>query len=84
MYHCCFHAASVSRVQHARKWTGRPKAPHFVAAVGGTLRLSAFLPATGTFFVTVSEPLEKTGRFGGAYAVSLESTLNAWATFVAK
>ncbi|MFH0728213.1 MAG: HYR domain-containing protein [Pseudomonadota bacterium] len=42
------------------------------------------LPRTGTYYVTVSEVLKRTGRFSGAYAVSLESTLAAWSTFVPK
>jgi hypothetical protein len=42
------------------------------------------LPRTGTYYVTVSEVLKRKGRFGGAYTVSLESTLAAWSTFVPK
>jgi hypothetical protein len=44
----------------------------------------ASLPATGRYFVTVSQPLRTSGRFSGAYTVSLESTLGAFATFVAR
>jgi len=42
------------------------------------------LPKTGTYYVTVSETLKSSGRFKGAYGVSLESTLNAYSTFVQK
>jgi len=42
--------------------------------------VSATLPTTGTYYVTVSE-LPVSGRFKGAYTVSLESTGNAWSTF---
>lgn len=42
------------------------------------------LPKTGTYYVTVSETLRSSGRFKGAYGVSLESTLNAYSTFVQK
>ena len=42
--------------------------------------VSATLPSTGTYYVTVSE-LPVSGRFKGAYTVSLESTGNAWSTF---
>ena len=43
--------------------------------------ITATLPRTGTFYVTVSEPLLGTGKFSGAYCVSLESSGNAWQTF---
>jgi sugar lactone lactonase YvrE len=43
--------------------------------------ITATLPRTGTFYVTVSEPLLGTGKFSGAYCASLESSGNAWQTF---
>jgi hypothetical protein len=43
--------------------------------------ITATLPRTGTFYVTVSEPLRGTGKFSGAYCASLESSGNAWQTF---
>ena len=42
---------------------------------------TATLPRTGTFYVTASEVLLGTGKFSGAYCVSLESSGNAWQTF---
>ncbi len=43
--------------------------------------ITATLPRTGTFYVTVSELLLGTGKFSGDYCVSLESSGNAWQTF---
>lgn len=43
--------------------------------------ITATLPRTGKYFVTVSELLLKTGKFKGDYCVSVESTQNAWQTF---
>jgi hypothetical protein len=43
--------------------------------------ITATLPRTGTFYVTVSEPLLGEGKFSGAYCASLESSGNAWQTF---
>jgi len=46
--------------------------------------LSATLSASGTYGVTVSEAILKTGKFSGAYCVTLESSGAAWSTFVRK
>ncbi len=43
--------------------------------------ITATLPRTGTFYVTVSEPLLGTGKFSGAYCAGLESSGSAWQTF---
>jgi hypothetical protein len=43
--------------------------------------ITATLPRTGKYFVTVAELLLKTGKFEGDYCVSVESTQNAWQTF---
>ena len=43
--------------------------------------ITVTLPRTGAFYVTVSELLLGTGKFSGAYCVSLESSGNAWQTF---
>lgn len=43
--------------------------------------ITATLPRTGTFYVTVSELLLRSGKFSGDYCVSLESSQNAWQTF---
>jgi hypothetical protein len=61
-------------------------APAAAGAATNTLIITtdagtATLPRTGTFYVTVSEPLLGTGKFSGAYCVSLESSGNAWQTF---
>jgi hypothetical protein len=45
--------------------------------------VTATLPATGTYYATVSELLGKS-RFTGAYTLTLESTQNAWRTFAQK
>jgi sugar lactone lactonase YvrE len=42
--------------------------------------ITATLPRTGNYFVTVAELLLKTGKFKGDYCVSVESTQNAWQT----
>ena len=44
--------------------------------------LSATLSAGGTYGVTVSEAILKTGKFSGAYCVTFESSGAAWSTFV--
>lgn len=44
--------------------------------------VTATLPKNGTYLVTVSELLKKSGKFKGAYQVSLQSSKNAWTTFV--
>ena len=46
--------------------------------------LSVTLSASGTYGVTVSEAILKTGTFSGAYCVTLESSGAAWSTFVRK
>ena len=46
--------------------------------------LSATLSASGTYGVTVSEAILKTGKFSGAYCVTLESSGAASSTFVRK
>jgi hypothetical protein len=43
--------------------------------------ITATLPRTGKHSVTVAELLWRTGKFSGAYCVSLESSQNAWQTF---
>jgi hypothetical protein len=42
--------------------------------------ITATLPRTGNYFVTVAELLLRTGNFKGDYCVSVESTQNAWQT----
>ena len=42
--------------------------------------ITATLPRTGNYFVTVAELLLRTGKFKGDYCVSVESTQNAWQT----
>ena len=44
--------------------------------------LSATLSASGTYGVTVSEAILKTGKFSGPCCVTLESSGAAWSTFV--
>jgi len=44
--------------------------------------VSATLSKAGTYYVTVSELLLKSGKFTGAYCVTLTSTKSAWQTFV--
>ena len=46
--------------------------------------VAAILSASGTYGVTVSEAILKTGKFSGAYCVTLESSGAAWSTFVRK
>jgi uncharacterized repeat protein (TIGR01451 family) len=46
--------------------------------------VTATLPKTDAYFVTVSELLLKQGKFSGAYCLSLESSQNAWQTFTQK
>ena len=43
--------------------------------------ITATLPRSGKYFVTVAELPLKTGKFKGDYCVSVESTQNAWQTF---
>lgn len=43
--------------------------------------ITATLPRTGRYLVTVAELVLRTGKFKGDYCVSLESTQNAWQSF---